>query len=357
MASRDTITTLGTVEGAVSQCDRLSFSTTVARHLVHRRAVSEVLLTDWCQTGADAFVCAAQWSRSHSFYRIRQGRHDPLLLAETIRQVGLLLCHEAYQMPAEYRFLMERMFYDADLDGLKAGGAPAEIVLVVRAHPSLRRTTPSARALRVEVEFLRGKALIGRGTGWVRCLAPRLYQRIRSPWCPCVAGRDQQPAPLPPAHVGLLEAEDVVLGHCRHPGEWPLRILTDHPVLFDHPLDHVPGMLVLEGMRQASRAILGWPQAALTTCDISFSRFIDLDVPSLVRVSVRQQAATCAALLLGLTQAGYTAAQGSGTLTTALRETTMPDLVPPSTRWAATTQPDPCSPLCGAGLAAATLRK
>jgi hypothetical protein len=106
MASGDAMTTLGTVEEVVSWCDRLSFSTTVARQLVHRCAVSEVLLTDWCQRGADVFVCAAQWSRSHSFYRVRQGRHDPLLLAETIRQVGLLLCHEAYQMPPEHRFVM-----------------------------------------------------------------------------------------------------------------------------------------------------------------------------------------------------------------------------------------------------------
>jgi hypothetical protein len=331
MASGNTMTTLGTVEEVVSWCDRLSFSTTVARQLVHRCAVSEVLLTDWCQRGVNVFVCAAQWSRSHSFYRIRQGRHDPLLLAETIRQVGLLLCHEAYQMPPEYRFLMERMFYDADFDGLKDGGAPAEIVLVVRVHPSARRSTPSARALCVEVEFLRGKAVIGRGTGWVRCLAPSLYQRIRSPRCACAAGRDQPP-PVPPAQVGLLEAEDVVIGHCRYPGEWPLRIRTDHPVLFDHPLDHVPGMLVLEGMRQASRVILGWPQAALTTCDITFSRFIDLDAPSLVRVSVREHTATRTGLWLGLTQAGHTAAQGSGTLTNPPRETTTPDLVPPSTQ-------------------------
>jgi hypothetical protein len=319
MASGDTTTTLDTADEVVSWCDRLSFSTTVARHLVHRRAVSEVLLTDWRQQGVNVFVCAAQWSRSHSFYRIRQGRHDPLLLAETLRQVGLLLCHEAYQMYPEYRFLMERMVYDADFDGLKAGRAPAEIVLVVRVHPSARRT-PAACALRMEVEFLRGKDVIGRGMGWVRCLTLPLYQRIRSPRCPRVAGRDQQPPPVPPAHVGLLDTEDVVLGHSRHPGEWPLRILTDHPVLFDHPLDHVPGMLVLEGMSQASRAILGWPQAALTTCDITFSRFIDLDVPSSVRATVRQHTATSAGLRLELTQAGHTAAQGSGTLTTASRD-------------------------------------
>jgi hypothetical protein len=314
MASMDMITVRDRVDELASQRDRLSFSATVARHLVHRLAVSEVLLTDWCRMGADAFVCAAQWSRSHSFYRVRDGRHDPLLLAETIRQVGLLLCHEAYQVPPEHRFLMDRMTYVADLDGLAVGAVPAEIVLVVRAQ-ELRRRTRSASAVRFDVEFLRDEASIGRGAGWVRCIEPALYQRIRSPQCPPLTVRDQQPPPVPPAQVGVVVADDVVLGQCRQPGQWPLRILTEHPVLFDHPLDHVPGMLVLEGTRQASRVALGWPDAHLTTCNIAFSRFIELGEPSSVRATVRQRSAASASVLMVLTQAGHAAAQGTVTIT------------------------------------------
>ncbi|MGH3964679.1 MAG: ScbA/BarX family gamma-butyrolactone biosynthesis protein [Pseudonocardiaceae bacterium] len=321
MAGMEAITMLDRVDELLSQCDRLSFSATVARHLVHRRAVSEVLLTDWCRTGADAFVCAAQWSRSHSFYRVRNGRHDTLLLAETIRQVGLLLCHDAYQVPPEHKFLMDRMTYDADLDGLTAGAAPAEIVLVVRAQ-ELRRHTQSASALRLDVEFLRDEAPIGRGTGWVRCIEPLLYKRIRSPQCPPATSWQQRPPPVAPVEVGLVEADDVVLGQCWQPGEWPLRILTEHPVLFDHPLDHVPGMLGLEGIRQASRAILGWPNAQLTTCDITFSRFIELGEPSSVRATVRQRSAASASVLMVLAQAGHAAAQGTVTITNISRDST-----------------------------------
>ncbi len=324
MASMETITVPSEAEKG-SRRDRLSFSATVSRHLVHRRAVCEVLLTDWCRTGVNAFVCAAQWSRSHSFYRVRNGRHDPLLLAETIRQVGLLLCHEAYQIPPEHRFLMDRMAYEADLDGLRAGGAPAEIVLVVRAQ-ELRRRTRSASAVRLDVEFLRDETPVGRGSGWVRCLDPLLYQRIRSPQCLQETVREQQPAPLPPAEVGLLEADDVVLGHCHQPGEWPLRILTEHPVLFDHPLDHVPGMLALEGMRQASRAILGWPHAQLTTCDITFSRFVDLDEPSSIRAEVQQRATASACIAMLFSQAGHAAAQGNVTITSLRRDDTKPNV-------------------------------
>jgi hypothetical protein len=290
--------------------NRLSFSATVPRHLVHRRAVSEVLLTDWCQNGTDAFVCAAQWSRSHSFYRVRNGRHDPLLLAETIRQAGLLLCHEEYQVPPGHCFLMHRMEYDTHLDALAAGAAPAEVVLAVRVQ-ELRRTTRSVTALRLDVEFHCGTIPIGRGAGWVQCVEPVLYKRIRSAQRPRVRVPQQRPAPVPPAEVGLVEAEDVVLGLRRQPGTWPLRVVTEHPVLFDHPLDHIPGMLVLEGMRQAGRALLGWPKAQPTACDVTLSQFIEPDVPSVVHAEVRQRSEATATVLMALVQAENTAAQGT----------------------------------------------
>lgn len=301
-------------EPLVSLDDRLSFSTTVPRHLVHRRSVAEVLLTDWRHVGENAFVCAAQWPRSHSFYRVRNGRHDPLLLAETIRQVGLLLCHDAFQMSTTDQFLMRRMIYDADLDGLRAGVAPAEIVIAVRVQRTRRRTR-STSAVRLDVEFFRDEDLIGQGAGWVVCIEPRLYYRIRSSQCPQATSGEPRPAPLPPADVGLLEPEDVVLGHCFAPGKWPLRILTEHPVLFDHPLDHAPGMLSLEGMRQASRAALGWPNAHLTACEATFLRLIELNQPSSITASVLRRSADSASALMTITQAGCVAAQGIVTIT------------------------------------------
>lgn len=310
-------------EPLVSLGDRLSFSATVPRHLVHRRAVAEVLLTDWRRISENAFVCAAQWPRSHSLYRVRNGRHDPLLLAETIRQAGLLLCHAAFQVSTKYRFLMQRMIYDADLDGLRAGVAPAEIVIAVRTQQTRRRTR-STSAVRLDVEFLRDEDVIGQGAGWVVCIEPRLYHRIRSPQCPQATSGELRPAPLPPADVGLLEPDDVVLGHCFAPGKWPLRIPTEHPVLFDHPLDHAPGMLSLEGMRQAARAALGWPNAHLTACEATFLRLIELNQPSSISTSVLRRSADSARALMTITQADCVAAQGIVTITNISAEDPQP---------------------------------
>ena len=96
--------------------------------------------------------------------------------------------------------------------------------------------------------------------------------------------------------------------------EWPVRIRTEHPVLFDHPIEHVPGMLGLEGMRQAGRAVLGWPDAQPTTCDITFSRFIELGEPSSVRATVQQRSAAISSATMVLAKVGHTAAQGTGAI-------------------------------------------
>lgn len=314
MVRADGISTLDRSEFAdLPPPGRLSFSATVPRHLVHRRAVSEVLLTDWCQSGTDSFVCAAQWSRSHSFYRIRNGLHDPLLLAETIRQAGLLLCHEAYQVPPGHCFLMHRIEYDTRLDAMAAGGAPAEVVLAVRVD-ELRRRTRSVTALRLDVQFHRATIPVGRGAGWVQCVEPTLYKRIRSAHRPRVSVQERRPIPVPPAEVGMVEAGDVVLGLRRHPDAWPLRVVTEHPVLFDHPLDHVPGMLVLEGMRQAGRALLGWPKSQPTTFDVTFAQFIEPEVPCAVRAEVRQRSDATATMRMALIQAESVAARGTVTM-------------------------------------------
>lgn len=58
-----------------------------------------------------------------------------------------------------------------------------------------------------------------------------------------------------------------------------LRADTAHPVLFDHPVDHAPGMLLLEAARQAAQAVAA-PEAALpVSMDAVFFRYAELDAP------------------------------------------------------------------------------
>ncbi|MGV9871077.1 AfsA-related hotdog domain-containing protein, partial [Rhodococcus koreensis] len=89
---------------------------------------------------------------------------------------------------------------------------------------------------------------------------------------------------LAPAAVGQVDERDVVLGRPTGRGEWEVRVDVTHPVLFDHPLDHLPGMLLLEVLRQSAFAALTVPDAHLESIDAVFHRFAELDQHTTVGV-------------------------------------------------------------------------
>ena len=114
------------------------------------------------------------------------------------------------------------------------------------------------------------------------------HAALRARLRPCPGRPATPPEPLDRGDLGLPAGGAVVLGHDRD-GLWVLVDQTD-PVFFDHPLDHVPGMLLVEAARQAVRVEVGTPTARLVGGTFSFARFTELCCPALV--CVRSQAET-----------------------------------------------------------------
>jgi hypothetical protein len=80
--------------GTASGTDgRPSFSNTVPRELVHRRAISEVFMTDIHRISEGRYLAAAQWPRLHPFFHAGGGAYDTALIAESLRQATILLAH------------------------------------------------------------------------------------------------------------------------------------------------------------------------------------------------------------------------------------------------------------------------
>jgi hypothetical protein len=301
--------------GAGTQHDvraqQLTFSSVVPKHLVHRAALSEVVLTDWATVDPNNYLCAAQWSRSHSLYRVRHGLHDALMMAETVRQSGILLSHTELGVPLDHRFLIDRIAWLAHPYGLACVGAPVDVVGEVEVTPE-GNGRGSIRRNQFDVVFTRDGKRIGSATAWARSVGPRVYERLRAGRIAPPAGPLETPHPMAPAVVGVHTPDDVVLGEPVEGEGFPLRVLTTHPVLFDHPVDHVPGMLVLEGMRQAGRVLLGWPDAQPFECDVTFERFVEFDTPCFVRARVlRQSAADTATLAVEAVQDGHASELGT----------------------------------------------
>lgn len=243
--------------------------------------MAEVFLTGWAKTGTDTFTVSAQWPRSHSFYAPAHDMHDPMLLCETIRQCGMLLSHTEYDLPFGHSIGWSRMQYALNPQAMRIAAKPAEITLHVtcsdiRSHRSL----PSSMTMHIEA--VRDDSLLAVASIGFNNYSPAVYERLRAGRSDAV--RLSESAPTPPDPVSRSVAgrrrSDIVLSPTQERSRWQLRVDTAHPVLFDHPLDHVPGMLLLESVRQAGHALepsLGTMMP--TSMDVSFNRYVEFDAP------------------------------------------------------------------------------
>ncbi|MFJ2192107.1 ScbA/BarX family gamma-butyrolactone biosynthesis protein [Kitasatospora sp. NPDC087861] len=232
----------------------LSWSRTVPRELVHRAAVAEVLLTDVRARGGGRFEAAAQWPRSHpTFPRGRGERHDPLIAVETARQLGIYLplCH--YGVPRDTHLLITDVSCRVDPAAEPRGDGPATVLCRAEVHglrTSAENHRPTGMRLRVDC-YARG-ALFARIEGGTRFVDRLAYPTLRGAGTARTPG-DAGPPPDPPSpeEVGVALPSDVVVARADDtvlvcPGD------PGHPFFFDHPSDHLPGMVLLEAARQAA---------------------------------------------------------------------------------------------------------
>lgn len=269
--------------GHLTRLRQPSLTTTVPKEFVHREGIAEVLLTDWERHDDTHFTVTAQWPRRHAFFATVDGGHDPLLVAETIRQSGLLLAHTEFNVPLGYQFLMWDLSVDVRPEHLLVDTTPAAPVIEV-ACMDINRRGNSISGLHLKVVIRRDGQVAATGAATFSCTSPAVYRRLR-------AARigDGIPTPLPltsplaPQDVGRLSPTDVVLSPLAEQGRWQLRVDTRHPVLFDHPLDHVPGMLLMEAARQASAVFLGRPCLPVGLTN-EFARYAELDAPCVIEV-------------------------------------------------------------------------
>ncbi|QNP65984.1 ScbA/BarX family gamma-butyrolactone biosynthesis protein [Streptomyces genisteinicus] len=233
----------------------LSFLQPVTRELVHRTAVAEVFVTDGVRTGANTFSVAAQWPRDHALYHPDEnGLNDPLLCAETLRQAYFFGAHTYFGVPLGSRFIGQDVSFEiTDPAALRVGAVPAAVVLHGTWTEEHDRRGRRAGA-RLDVTFTVDGRPCGRGHTRGLMVDDRRYGLLRGR--PATAEGAVSPRSVPdartvgPGRVGRLRWKDCVLQRDRFGRRWGLRVDRDHAVLFDHPTDHVPLMVMLEGFRQ-----------------------------------------------------------------------------------------------------------
>ncbi|MGW2013554.1 ScbA/BarX family gamma-butyrolactone biosynthesis protein [Streptomyces sp. NPDC001927] len=269
-------------------------TTTVPREFVHRAAVAEVLLTDWQavaepEGAGESFVVRAQWPRGHSLFTRSGGYQDPMLLVESVRQVGSLLAHAEFAVPLGHQFMMRDIAVTTSPELLLSSPKPTEVELYTRCRDVVRRGGKLS-GMRYDVTVMIGGKSLATASASFACITPDVYRRLRK-GRPTSTTQVAGP-PVDPATVGRFSPENVVLTEDVDSGpvigqggaadgrrSWAVRIDSSHPIFFDHPVDHIPGMVLLEAARQAAYAATGCPDKLVTGIDSTFTRYAELDAP------------------------------------------------------------------------------
>lgn len=200
-------------------------------------------------------------------------RFDSALVVETLRQLTVLVAHTQLGVPLNRRFLMPGISVSMTAGARRDPMRPSELTAQVQVS-EVRWTGQEVAALRTVAVFLVNGQRIARGTARARIIDPDVYMRIRSRR-PVTSG-PHEVAPVPAASVGHTSAWNVVLGETGTAGLWPLRVDISNPILFDHLLDHVPGTLLIEAVRQALRLAVSDPALDPMTFEADFLSIAEL---------------------------------------------------------------------------------
>ncbi|MFC9993820.1 AfsA-related hotdog domain-containing protein [Nocardia sp. NPDC127526] len=238
----------------------LSFEQTVPRSLAHRRCLGEVFIADTAAVGAGEYLAAVQIPRAHLLWSDRPADcHDPLALVEAVRQTMTVVGHRYLNLPPGTALSLQRAAVEIeDRSALHDDGVnPLEGIVRLRTDLTAGSAFLNEHGFTATVSVGGDAAVSFRGGGIAfpaeAYAELRRHQRDNRP--PRAVGDDSPVVPVAPARVGRRDTRNVVVGHGANGPE--LVVDRRHPAFFDHPYDHVPGPLLLEGFRQAALLAAG----------------------------------------------------------------------------------------------------
>jgi hypothetical protein len=315
----------------------LSYDRPVPHQLVHKAGIDEVLVTDSAQVGDGRFVLAGELPVTHCYFSdlpAAGARFDVMALLELCRQAAYVVIHRHLRVPADRSFLLRsigaevapemvladqprrlrvamtfeivRHFAGSDAGlsaaltfatddgrrvgtaGLSASWSPADeyarMRAAVRAAQGLSDRVGRPPAVRAP---LATPESVGR-TAWRNVLLAG-----------CVSGTEptnKEPTNKEPASTEPTSTEPAGTEPSAEPtggefrsgtGEFGAVLAVDESYrgMFNHPHDHLPGMLLMEAGRQAAVSTAarntGVPAGALvlSSLNATFPAFAELDLP------------------------------------------------------------------------------
>lgn len=309
--------------------EELTFDRNIPRGIVHRESIAEVFLTDAHRT-ADGAAFAAQLPRNHSYFSDHRGTattYDPLLLIEVFRQVAIYYAHTFLGVERSEKFIFGAADFEIlDEQTLRIGACPGHCVVEAHVVDDKVRNGVTVGLTLEMVASIEGREA-AREAMTYQWMPSQVWSKIR------VRGRES--LGLPPEHhipaashvarmrpgsVGRHNPRNAILANPELADD-ELNALTvidtNHPSLFDHALDHVPGMLQFEAARQvamaAANASLGLDtnRMVMHRLRIEFTKFGEFERETVARSTVEPDGEGGAQALVRLTQGADAIAEGS----------------------------------------------
>ncbi|MEU4212145.1 ScbA/BarX family gamma-butyrolactone biosynthesis protein [Streptomyces sp. NPDC026206] len=247
----------------------------VPKELVHFRDQESVLVTGWVRRSPTEFTLAVEWPGSTS-----GTRPDPVLAAQTVRQCGLAISHAEFGVPLDHQSLLRDLNYSIDPTVPKAGNGPLRLTVDLRCSPVKKgRGDCALGAETMDFTVRQGRHTVIRAHSRSSWISPGVYSRLRGEYVSPAWGEWEVPPPVPAASVGCLSASEVVLAAGDRPGSWLLRNDVENKAMFDHPVDHVPGLALLAAAGQAAQAAVSPGILVPTGVTTSYSRYVEFDAP------------------------------------------------------------------------------
>lgn len=196
-----------------------------------------------------------QWPRYHALFL--EDALDPLLVGESIRQGTILTCHLGYGVPLGHRFLMTGLRFQLVRERIRAPqGIAREVVVLAEGRDIRRSAGGQLQSIAVHFDFVADGRVVAVGAGIARIVNDQTYRRSRGDGLHAQPPRTVAAVDIAPSDVGRRLSRDVVVRRAAG-GALGIVVAGEHPFFYDHPLDHVPGMAIIEACCQAAYVTFG----------------------------------------------------------------------------------------------------
>lgn len=251
----------------------------VDRRVLHKLAASEVLILDCIREDADSWLLPFELPRRDRPHSSASPTRVSFLQAlELVRQTGIAAAHLGEGVPREWRFLMQQIAlgWASTPPNFPAHG-PYRGVIRVRATER-RCRGGQLSGLDAEVFLYCSDQLVASGTGIIDFVSQSSYRALRR------GSPGFQPASDPEVLLEQkLTRSDTVL-HAR------LGVNTDDPFVFDHPVDHLPGMLLAQAALTAHARVS--KAARPSRFELRSKQFAEHGIPTFVHCIKSGESAT-----------------------------------------------------------------